>query len=80
MNIYTHHFHKLSLSSSVHARHGQCPLLKNGVLDWLYAINIPALLLQARSFTNNEYLGQVEISVSVGNLHNYITQLPNLLL
>lgn len=60
--------------------YGECPLFNNGVLHWLHVINIPALLPQAPSFTNNVYLGQVETSVSVGNLHNYITQLPNLLL
>lgn len=43
-------------------------------------INISILLLQAPPFTSNVYLGQDEISVSVGNLFNYITQLPNLLL
>lgn len=35
--------------------------------------------LQVPPFTNGVYLGQVETLVSVGNLYNYITQLPNLL-
>lgn len=35
--------------------------------------------LQVPPFTNGVYLGQAETSVSVGNLYNYITQLPNLL-
>lgn len=43
-------------------------------------INIFTLLLQALPFTSNVYLGQAEISVSVGNLYNYISQLPKLLL
>lgn len=36
-------------------------------------------LSKSLPFTNGVYLGQVEASVSVGNLYNYITQLPNLL-
>lgn len=62
------------------AMHKQYPLFNNGVLHWLYIVNIPALLLQVPPVTDNIYLGQVEVLVSVGNLHNYITQLPNLLL
>jgi hypothetical protein len=75
-----HYSISIHLRPSVDTKHEVCSPLNNGVLPLaMFPTNILALL-QALPLTSTVYLGQVKISVSAGNLYNYITQLPNLLL